>query len=131
MSFFHISVKRDYRASPQSTWDLLTDTAKWPLWGPTVRSVTCSDRYIRQGSWGRVRTPIGLWLPFIITEYDHLHFWSWNVAGIRATGHRLIVFSEDSCRIVFELPVYWLPYALVCMRASRNMVELLESERGH
>ncbi len=128
MNMSSISVKRDFRASPKKAWELLTDTTQWPLWGPAVRGVTCSDRYIRQGSRGRVYTPIGLWVPFIITAYDHLHFWDWKVAGMRATGHRLIAFDENSCRVVFELPCYWFPYAIVCSRAASNMAELLKSK---
>ncbi len=122
-----ISVSRHYHASPQMAWQLLTDTTLWPLWGPTVRDVRCSERFIRKGSEGQVRTLFGWWIPFVITEYDDFHFWGWNVAGIRATGHRLIAYHENSCRIVFELPYWWLPYAFVCSRAATNMAELLKS----
>jgi uncharacterized protein YndB with AHSA1/START domain len=122
-----VSVSRDYRAPPQSLWRLLTDTALWPRWGPTVRSVACSERFIREGSVGKVRTPIGLWLPFTITEYEESHYWAWKVAGIRATGHRLITFNDHFCRVVFELPATWLPYALVCRKAAANMAVLVGS----
>jgi hypothetical protein len=99
-------------------WRLLTDTSLWPLWGPTVRGVRCSERLIRKGSEGKVRTPFGWWVPFVITEYDDLHFWGWKVAGMRATGHRLIAYDENSCRVVFET----LLVAAVCLRLqeSRN-----------
>jgi hypothetical protein len=49
-------------------------------------------------------------------------------AGIRATGHRLIACDENSCRVVFELPYWWLPYAPVCKRAASNMAQLLKSK---
>jgi hypothetical protein len=124
----HISVSRHYHASPQMAWRLLTDTSLWPLWGPTVRGVRCSERFIRKGSEGQVRTPFGWWIPFVITDYDDLHFWGWKVAGIRATGHRLIACDENSCRVVFELPYWWLPYAIVCRRAATNMAELLKDK---
>jgi len=130
MNLLRLSVKKDFRASPQSAWDLLTDTTQWPLWGPTVRGVTCSDRYIRQGSCGRVRTPIGLWVSFIITDYDHLHFWGWKVAGMHATGHRLITIDDNSCRVIFELPLFWLPYSLVCKKAASNMARLLLKQQA-
>jgi hypothetical protein len=107
-------------------WQLLTDTTLWPLWGPTVRDVRCSERFIRKGSEGKVLTPIGLWVPFLITEYDDLHFWGWNVAGIRATGHRLIACGDNSCRVVFELPCWWLPYVIVCKKAATNIAELIK-----
>jgi hypothetical protein len=127
MGMLRLSVTRDYRASPQSAWDLLTDTTQWPLWGPTVLAVTCTERFIRLGSRGRVQIPIGLWVPFIITEYEHLHFWNWKVAGMRATGHRLIAFDENSCRVVFELPYHWFPYAIVCRKAASKLGGLLAS----
>jgi len=123
----HISVDRIFKAHPERAWDLLTDTTKWRLWGPTVRSVTCSDRYIRKGSWGKVCTPIGLWVPFLITEYEHENYWAWKVAGIQATGHRLIQFSTNSCIVAFELPLYWLPYVIVCRLALKRMAGLLEA----
>ena len=121
----NISVSRHYHASPQELWRFLTDTTLWPMWGPTVRAVRCSERFIRKGSIGKVRTLIGVWVPFVITEYDDLHFWAWKVAGIRATGHRVIAHSNLSCRLVFELPVYGLPYALICRRANANLARLL------
>ncbi len=123
-----ISVSRHYHASPQVAWQLLTDTTLWPLWGPTVRGVRCTERFIRKGSEGKVLTPIGLWVPFLITDYDAMRFWGWKVAGLRATGHRLIACDENSCRVVFELPCWWLPYVIVCRRAAANMAELLESK---
>jgi hypothetical protein len=122
-----IVVKRELRASPESAWDLLTDTTKWRWWGPTVRGVTCSDRYIRKGSLGKVRTPIGLWVPFLITEYEHESYWTWKVAGIQATGHRLVQFNPDSCMVAFELPLSWLPYSIVCRIALKRMAKLLEA----
>jgi hypothetical protein len=123
-----ISVSRHYQASPQAAWQLLTDTTLWPLWGPTVRGVRCSERFIRQGSQGKVLTPIGLWVPFLVTEYDDFRFWGWKVAGIRATGHRLIAYDDNFCRVVFELPLWFLPYTIVCSRAATNMAELLNRQ---
>ena len=122
-----ISVSQHYHASSRELWRFLTDTTLWPMWGPTVLAVRCSERFIRKGSIGKVRTPIGVWVPFVITEYDDLHFWAWKVAGIRATGHRVIAHSDHSCRLIFELPVYGLPYALICRRANANLTRLLGS----
>lgn len=124
-----ISVQRELRASAESAWDMLTDTTMWQLWGPTVRSVTCSDRYIHRGSTGKVCTPIGLWVPFLITEYEHKNYWTWKVAGIQATGHRLIQFNTNSCFIAFELPLLWMPYAIVCRIALKRMARLLETSK--
>jgi hypothetical protein len=120
-----IIVKREFRASPESARDLLTDTTKWRLWGPTVRSVTCSDRYIRKGSSGKVRTPIGLWFAFSITEYGHENYWTWKVAGIQATGHGLIQLNTDFSIVAFELPLSWMPYVIVCWIALKRMARIL------
>lgn len=123
----HISVERKFKASPKRAWDLITDTTKWRCWGPTVRSVSSSDRYIRKGSWGKVCTPIGLWVPFLITEYEHENYWTWKVGGIQATGHRLIQFNTNSCIVAFELPLSWLPYVIVCRIALKRMSKFLEA----
>lgn len=124
-----IRVARELQASPQRVWDLLTDTVQWPRWGPTVTEVSSSERFLRKGSRGRVRTPVGVWLPFTVTAYEHLCYWGWKVAGIEATGHRLIVIGPDSCKVVFELPLCWSPYAFICRRAARNLARLLEPGR--
>ena len=55
-------VKRRFDVPPEVAWNLLTDTIQRPRWGPSVREVTCSDRFIRKGSDGLVRTAIGLTL---------------------------------------------------------------------
>ena len=122
-----VRVSQECHASAHRAWQLLTDTTLWPLWGPTVRDVICSERMIRKGSEGKVLTPIGIWVPFLVTEYDDLRFWEWEVAGLRATGHRLIADDEPPCRIVFELPLWWLPYFFVCRRAASNLASLLKS----
>lgn len=124
----HLSGSRDCHASPQRVWHLLTHTALWPIWGPSVRSVGCPERFIRKGFRGKVLTPIGIWVPFIVAEYDHFHFWGWKVVGIRATGHRMITFNDDNCRVVFELPYWRLPYVIACSRAATNSAELLKSK---
>ena len=121
-----ISVERKIYARPESAWDILTDTSKWRMWGPSVTGVSCPDRYIRKDSTGRIRLPIGLLVPFRVTEYDRGSYWGWKVAGIRATGHRLIAQGERVCRIRFEMPAYWLSYVVVCKTALERIARLLE-----
>jgi hypothetical protein len=120
-----IRVSREIRAAPQSTWALLTDTYRWPQWGPSVRHVACKDRFIRRGSEGIITTAIGLRLPFEITEYTHGRWWTWNVAGFKATGHRLIPVAAQTCTVAFEMPLPWLPYAVICRWALINMAQIL------
>ena len=74
-----------------------------------------------------VRTPIGLWVPFSITEYEHENYWTWKVAGIQATGHRLIQINTNCCIVAFELPLSWLPYVIVCRIALKRMAKLIEA----
>jgi len=51
-------------------WRLLTGTAEWPQWRPSVRAVESPQRYIGPGLRGRVQTAPALWLPFLITEWE-------------------------------------------------------------
>jgi len=64
----HISVGKAFTAAPLIVWDLVTDTTQWPRWGPTVKAVRTSQRYISKSSEGQVLTPLGLWLPFVVTD---------------------------------------------------------------
>ena len=108
-----------------TVWELLTDTERWPDWGPTVTDVESEDRVVRAGTTGRVQLPIGLWLPFEVTSCGE-HRWTWDVARIPATGHR-VEREGEGCRVGFELPLYAAGYALVCRRALAR-IETLATE---
>lgn len=119
-------------AASSTVWRLLTDTRQWPRWGPSVRAVECRERFIGPDSSGRVRTAVGLWLPFQITDFEKDVAWSWVVAGIPATGHRVQAISPDSCRLTFTVPA-WAPFYLpVCAAAIRRIgkLALSEGQRG-
>jgi hypothetical protein len=111
--------------APVSTaWRLLTDTHAWPDWGPSVRAVECATRFIGPDSHGRVQTAIGLWLPFQITGWEPDTFWSWTVAGIPATGHRVSATGPDTCDVIWTIPS-WAPFYLpVCKTAMRRLARL-------
>lgn len=98
-------------------WRLITDTRTWPLWGPTVLKVDCADRYIRAGSIGRVCTPLGVWLPFVIGAFKPQSYWDWRVAGVTATGHRVESVGPNRCRLTFTVPAWAFGYGLVCRLA--------------
>jgi len=123
-----LEVGRDINASASQVWDLITDTACWPQWGPSVRAVDCADRYIRQGSRGRVQTSVGLWVAFQITEYQRERYWAWRVGGLRGTGHRVEPLCESRSRLIFEVPVLASPYALVCKLALTRIRSLAERD---
>lgn len=107
-------------------WDLLVDTTRWAQWGPSVSAVSCSDRRIRRGSTGWVETPLGLRVPFRITDLEAGRFWMWSVCGIPATGHRVEPLDGRRCRLTFTLPALAAPYAIVCRLAMRRIAALLQ-----
>ena len=122
-----IRVSRAVDASAETCWDLLTDTERWPDWGPSVTAVDCAERYIQTGTEGRVRVVGGLWLPFEITACREYR-WTWRVARIPATGHYVEV--GDETRIGFEVPVLAAGYVPVCVRALRDLAVLASEATG-
>ena len=120
-----LCVGKLYRASPLLVWDVITDTAQWPQWGPTVKSVQLPERFIRQGSRGRVLTVSGIWFPFVVYEYEHARFWRWKVANIKATGHRIQAGETGGCYLWFDVPMAAAPYALICQMALVRIENLL------
>lgn len=91
-----------------------------------MRAVFAPERRIREGTRGWILTAFGLALPFRVTAYAEGRFWAWKVAGIPATGHRVVPLGPAACRVVFELPRLAAPYAAVCRRACRNLARLLD-----
>jgi hypothetical protein len=127
INFPHIEIGRDINASPQAVWELLTDTTRWVSWGPSITAVESSDRFIRLGSTGRVRTAVGLWAPFAVTEMKQGRYWSWHVFGVPATGHRVDRLAEGTCRLFFLVPVFGAPYIVVCKIALHRIARILRS----
>ena len=122
----HLDVARDLDAPPAAAWGVLVDTRSWPAWGPSVREVRCDPPVLRvAGQRGSLRGPVGPWVPFTITELEPGHRWSWRVAGVGATGHR-VEPTATGCRVVFEVPRLAAPYALVCRLALARIAELVE-----
>lgn len=119
-----MDVATQISAPAQLVWNILTDTRLWPQWGPSLRSVDCADRYIKETSCGRVQTAAGIWLKFRISRFQPGCYWSWQVAGIPATGHRVEVLSPESCRLVFEVPLIAAPYAAICKVAAQRIAAL-------
>lgn len=119
-----IDVDRIIDVPAEVVWDLLVDTRRWPEWGPSITDVECDDRRIRTGSTGRVQLGGGVWVPFEIT-YREAYRWTWEVAGIPATGHR-VEPHNGSCRAVFEVPLLAAGYAPVCWLALSRIAEVAE-----
>jgi hypothetical protein len=127
IAFPYVEISRVVGASPKIVWEFLTDTFTWEGWGPSILAVRSSERYIRKGSYGRVKTILRFWLPFHITDLDSGTYWSWRIFGINATGHRLERLDESTCRLVFQVPLWAAPYLLVCKIALDRIAEMLES----
>ena len=105
------TVTRTMAASPDAAWDLLASTGTWARWGPSVTAVEPADTLPSAGLVGRVRTPLGIWLPFRI---------------IPATSHRVDT-APGGCSVTFEVPGPALPYLLICRTALRRIAAEIES----
>ncbi len=126
VSLPHLSASRIIRTTPEKLWDVLTDTRRWTEWGPTVKAVRSDTRYIQAGTKGYVKTTLGFWAPFVVTEWVEGQYWAWHVFNIRATGHRIETIDTTSCRLVFEVPLWAAPYAMVCKLAAHRIARCLQ-----
>ena len=116
---------REIEAPAADVWRVLVEPARWPTWGPSITAVECGDERIRAGSTGRVRTVVGLWLPFEITTCEEYR-WTWRIGSVPATGHRVTPLGPDRCRATFEVPLLAAPYVLVTALALRRIARLVE-----
>ena len=107
-------VHRDIDAPPEAVWALLADPAKWPEWGPTVRSAELQGDRLSVGATGTVTTVLGVRLSFEITSYDEGERWGWKVAGIPATDHTVEPLGPHRCRAGLAAPWAAAPYLAVC-----------------
>ena len=133
MSRDGMDVVADISTPARVVWSILTDTTLWPVWGPSVSAVDAPSRFVCLGMRGRVRTAVGLWVPFSISELDLGRRWAWRVAGLPATGHRVEALTPGTCRAVFEVPRWAVPYAIVCRVALGRIARIAAShpERAH
>jgi uncharacterized protein YndB with AHSA1/START domain len=129
---FSFDVDRVVPASAETTWDLVTDTTRWAEWGPTVAAVECDDRHVGAGTEGRVQMPVGVWVPFTVTDFEPGHVWRWKVAGLPATGHRVEPFGNDpgTSRVIIEVPFWAAPYAGISSLALRRLERLAVASAG-
>ena len=115
------TVERIIAASPDDVWELLVDLDAWPRWGPMIqRAELAAPGPLRKGAHGILWTPLGISLPFTITEFSAYRSWAWEVAGIGATRHEVIP-TDDGCRVAFGVP-WWAPaYLPVCAIALQRI----------
>ena len=84
-----------------------------------MTDVESPTRLIQAGTEGRVRTVGGLWLPFRVTTCENYR-WTWDVANLPATGHR-VEERGAGARAIIEVPVVAAPYVPVCARILRRL----------
>ncbi len=111
----------------QSVWELITNTIRWPEWGPSIIAVDCMDRFIKKGTRGRVKIRFGIWVPFVITHYEDNRYWAWSIWGIHATGHKIEPLDEYRCNIIFEVPTLAAPYLFICWIAIKRIETALKT----
>lgn len=121
----YLTIGADTKAAPAVVWDVISDIRRWSEWGVTVRRAEASAHLVASGVRGRVQTRIGPWLPFEITRVDPGRYWTWRVAGIPATGHRVVPVG-DSSRVEFTVAwplAFYTPVLLVAAHRIRRLVE--------
>jgi len=124
------STSTEIAAPAARVWSILIDTCLWPVWGPSLRRVAGTGRFIDAAARGRLQTALGIWLSFEIDHFDDGRYWSWRVAGVRATGHRVEPLDTDRCSLSFDVPMLAAPYLPVCRVACRRIRAMAEGRSG-
>jgi hypothetical protein len=120
-------VERDVDAPAETVWSILTDTRRWPEWGPVVADVESSTRYVETRTIGRIRfegtaAPV----PFAVREVDDVaHRWTWDLARLFGSGHR-VESLPDGSRVGFELPLAAPGLGPLVYRACSNVARMAE-----
>ena len=120
-------VDRVVDADAEAVWTVLTDTAYWPEWGPSVSAVRSDDRDIESGTTGEIQVAGGPWISFEVDTCSDYR-WTWRVAEMPATGHSVTPLGDSRSRVAFEIPLLASGYAVVCGLALDNIERL--AERG-
>ncbi len=118
--------KIEVDAPAAAAWAVLVDLDRWPQWGPSVTDARLDDgdRWLGPESRGAVRTPVGAWVPFRVTQWDEGRVWGWRVAGIPATVHRVEPAGRDRCRVSIGVPTWSPAYLLVVAIALPRIADL-------
>lgn len=100
------------------------ETRYWTSWGATILDVDGPAR-VADGTTGRVRTVLGPWVDFEITEFDESdRYWAWRVAGIGATTHRVIDRGPGACTGLIGVPRWAPPYVVPVWYSLRRLDKL-------
>ena len=70
-----------------------------------------------------------VWLPFTVSEFRDLDFWSWRIGSYSATGHTLIRTTNTSSTLCFDMPWWAAAYLALCwlalIRIEKNCFQAL------
>jgi uncharacterized protein YndB with AHSA1/START domain len=116
-----LTVTRHIDAPAEAVWKLLVDTDAWPQWGPTVAGGEIDGGEMTLGASGRVHTPVGVSLPFRITEFIPGRRWAWSVAGVPATSHS-VEPDGSGCRASMAAP-WWAPAYLPVLAIALQRID--------
>lgn len=119
------TLSRPVEAPVDAVWDLLVDLDAWPRWGPTVAAAELDGELLTLGATGRVWTPVGVPLPFAITEFVPGVRWAWSVAGVPATKHGADP-EGDGSRVWMSAPL-WAPAYLPVLAIALRRIEAMAS----
>lgn len=119
------AVHRRIAAPSDEVWQILVDLDYWPRWGPTVSGAEIDGDLLTLGTTGRVWTPVGIPLPFTITEFVPGVRWAWRVAGVDATKHGVDP-DGDGCRVWMSAP-WWAPAYLPVLAIALRRIDQLAS----
>ncbi|MFN8195907.1 MAG: SRPBCC family protein [Nocardioidaceae bacterium] len=128
----------DIAGGAERAWLELVDLDRWPAWGPSVRAARLDDgtRRLKAGATGSVRTPVGAWVGFRVTDWHDTgsrRSWSWEVLGVPATAHTVTATGPGRCRVEIAVPWWapaYLPVVGVGLRRIRARVETGDAEVG-
>ncbi len=120
----HVRETIEIGVPPSRGWDLIARFEHWPHWGVSIDGVEAAGSEVESGLKGRVKTAVGPWLPFEITDVDPGRSWSWRVAGIPATGHVVEAIGADRCAVSFTVPWPAAPYRFVLRRSLRRLAAM-------
>jgi uncharacterized protein YndB with AHSA1/START domain len=121
-------VSRRIQAPADAVWQILVDLDDWPRWGLTVARAELEGGLLTLGTQGRVWTPVGVPLPFEITEFVPGRSWAWQVAGVPATRHGVDP-DGDGCRVWMSAPG-WAPAYLPVLAIALRRIDAMAVARA-
>ena len=128
--FPHVEVGLPVNADADEVWRILVDTSRWVEWGPSIRAVESTERFLTARASGRVRTVLGFLVPFAVTRFEAGKSWTWRIFGLPATTHGVESLGPKRSRLFFGVPLIAFPYLLVCSLALRRISSLVEHHQG-